>query len=223
MPFHVEVRHSFRRAWVFNLDEDKLRRTVVEPWRVGGPVELGDREWDPGASTLKILEGPALEPSDLALGQGWHNAKRSAQDVTASVLSRAAKQAATITVLAESASAQRTVVELLEQLGVRTVEWAVVRERILAGATAAAKPPLGRIELVATILATDHSDPAGAWLFEAGLALGAFGGRAIVAQIGDDLPPPELRGVAVVRLDPGEPASLQALAERLRHAGYPLS
>ena len=31
MPFHVELRHSFRQARAFNLDAEKLRRTVVAP------------------------------------------------------------------------------------------------------------------------------------------------------------------------------------------------
>jgi hypothetical protein len=220
MPFHVEVRRSFQRAWAFNLDEQKLRRTVIEPWRMGSPLELGDREWDPEASTLKILEGPELEPSDLALGRGWHNAERSALDVTASVLSRAATAAATVAVLAETPSAGRAVIELLGQLGVQAIDWAVVRARILAVATVAGRPP-DRGELAPTILVPDRTGSTGAWLFEAGLALGALGGRAIVVQVGDDPPPAELRSLGVIRLDPGEPASLQALAERLRRAGSP--
>ena len=41
MAFHVEVRQGFRRASAFNLDAEKLRQTVIDPWRSGGPLELG--------------------------------------------------------------------------------------------------------------------------------------------------------------------------------------
>src|SRR5437762_701735 len=116
MPFHVEMRRSFRRAWAFNLDADRLRHTVVDPWRKGKPVELGDQEWDPGESTLRILEGPELSSPDLALGQGWHNAERSARDVTVRVLDAAATVSAAV--IAETDSAQRLVTELLRGLGV---------------------------------------------------------------------------------------------------------
>jgi hypothetical protein len=222
MPFHVEIRRSFRRAWAFNLDEGRLRRTVLEPWRTGRPVELGDLEWDPGASTLRILEGPALEPPDLAMGKGWHNAERSAKDVTALALSRAARQAATVAVLAETPSARDAVIELLKQLGVVIVDWSVVRARILASEPVGAGRPLDGVEVVAAVLASDRSDPTRSWAFEAGLALGALGRSAIIAQLGDGPPLPEWGAVDAVRLDPGKPASRHALAERLRGAGYPL-
>src|SRR6266511_4999699 len=124
MPFHVEVRQALRRAWAFNLDERKLRRSVIDPWRSGAVVELGDREWDPQQSTLKILEGPELRPSDLAFGRGWQNAERSAKEVTESVIGGAAKQAATVCVLAASPSAQQALAKSLRQLGVKTVDWA---------------------------------------------------------------------------------------------------
>ena len=35
-----------------------------------GRLSLGDREWDPKDSTLRILEGPQLSPPELAYGQG---------------------------------------------------------------------------------------------------------------------------------------------------------
>jgi len=218
MPFHVEVRHSFRRAWAFNVDEQRLRHTVIDPWRAGGPLELGDREWDPRESTLKILEGPALEPSELAFGRGWQNAERSARDVTAGLISGAAREAAAVCVLAASPSAQRALHEALDQLGVRAIDWAVVRERILA--TESARPP-ERIELVAMLLAVDDSDPSAAWLFEAGLALGALGRRAIIAQIGERPLPSALDALGVTRVGIGDPASLQSLAQCLGDAGYP--
>jgi len=222
MPFHVEVRQALRRAWAFNLDEGKLRRNVIDPWRAGGPVELGDRGWDPQKSTLKILEGPELSTADLAFGRGWQNAERSAREVTGSVIIGAAKQAATVCVLAASESAQRTLAESLDQLAVKAVDWAVVRHRILSAVTPKEERPLERIELVATLLAVDDSDPPENWLFEAGLALGALGRRAIIVGLGDDPLPPELAEIGAIQVDMRKPASLEALARCLRDAGYPL-
>ena len=72
--------------------------------------------------------------------------------------------------------------------------------------------------MVVAILVVERADPSPDWLFDAGLALGALGGRAIVAQLGDEPAPAALRDLGAIRLDPDEPASLHALAERLRHA-----
>jgi hypothetical protein len=217
MPFHVELRQGFRRASAFNLDEETLRRTVLEPWQRGGPVELGDQEWDPQESTLQILEGPELAAPDLAVGRGWHNAERSAQDATARLLERIAAQAASVAVMAQTPTARRAVIELLERAGVQVADWEALRARILAGATVVGgtSHDLG---VGAVILVAEGADPDPSWLFEAGLALGALGGRAIVAQLGDLAPPPQLGELGVIRLDPAQPASIDALVERLRHA-----
>jgi hypothetical protein len=137
MPFHVEIKRGVGRAWAFNLSEVELRRTVIEPWRRGAPARLGDRDWPPRGSTLRILEGPELAPPDLAHGQGPNSARRSAEDVT---------------------------------------------RRVLAEQAAAA--------------------PA-----------------AIVVQVGDGPPPADARTLPVLRVDPEDPASMQALAERLRALG----
>jgi hypothetical protein len=223
VSFHVEIRRSFRRAWAFNLDEQRLRREVVDPWRHGGPVELGDQEWDPRECELRILEGPELAPADLAMGRGWNNAERSGRDVAAEILERLAIEAASVTIVAETPSGDRALTRLARELGVGIADWGAVRARILASTAVAAGRPLDRTEVAAALLAVEHSEPPGSWLFEAGLALAAFGGRAIVAQLGDELSPPELSDLEVIRLDPEQPASLHALAERLRLAGCPLS
>jgi hypothetical protein len=212
MPFHVELRQGFRRASAFNLDEETLRRTVLEPWQRGGPLELGDQEWDPQESTLQILEGPELEAPDLAVGRGWHNAERSAQDATARLLERIAAQAASVAVMAQSLAARRAVVELIERVGLQVADWEALRLRILAGGSS---DDLG---VGAVILVAEGPDPDQSWLFEAGLALGALGGRAIVAQLGDLATPPPLGDLGVIRLDPEQPASTDALVERLRQA-----
>jgi hypothetical protein len=217
MPFHVELRQGFRRASAFNLDEETLLRTVLEPWQRGGPVELGDQEWDPEEGTLQILEGPELAAPDLAMGRGWHNAERSAQDATARLLERIAVQAASVAVMVQAPTARRALIDLLERAGVQVADWEALRARILAGATVVGgtSHDLG---VGAVILVAEGADPDQSWLFEAGLALGALGGRAIVVQLGDEPSPAQLGDIDVIRLDPEQPASIDALVERLRQA-----
>ena len=55
---------------------------VVEPWLENRTIEMGDREWLPEESSLKILEGPHMDPPDLSFGQGWSNAERKSEVVT---------------------------------------------------------------------------------------------------------------------------------------------
>jgi hypothetical protein len=64
------------------------------------------------------------------------------------------------------------------------------------------------------VLATG-GEPTASWLFDAGLARGALGQRAVVAQLGDAAIPAQLAGVDVVRLVPGDEGSLRALRDRL--------
>jgi hypothetical protein len=94
VAFHIEISAStLRHARAFNLDEEELRRTILEPWMTDRTIELGDHEWIPRESSLKVLEGPRLEPPDLSFGQGWSNAERSAKDVTGEVLADAERDA----------------------------------------------------------------------------------------------------------------------------------
>ena len=89
--YHVHVRPrggGLHRAWVFNLTPERLRAEVVEPWLAGDVFELGDIEWDPRTSELQILEGPALEGPDLAMGEGPNSANRTAEEVTERVLAK---------------------------------------------------------------------------------------------------------------------------------------
>jgi hypothetical protein len=86
VPFHVEIANGLNHARAFNLSPEELRRAVLEPWLTGRAVALGEHEWDPRESSLRILEGPHLGNPDLSFGQGWSNAERSAEDVTRRVL-----------------------------------------------------------------------------------------------------------------------------------------
>jgi hypothetical protein len=64
------------------------------------------------------------------------------------------------------------------------------------------------------VLAADVS-PSPGWLFDAGLARGALGSRAVFAQLGDAGIPAELSGIDVIRVEPGDEVSLRALRHRL--------
>jgi hypothetical protein len=99
---------------------------------------------------------------------------------------------------------------MLGRLELQATPWTEVRGRILAERS-------GRnARGYAAVLAFESPTPPGTWLFEAGLARGALGARAVVAQLGDTGIPVELRGVDVIRLDPEDEASLGALEDRLR-------
>jgi len=90
MPFHIEVATGRQHARSFNLTEEELGRTVLDPWLSGRPILLGDRKWTrDDESQLRILEGPELSVQDLAFSQGWANAQRASSDVTAAVLEAA--------------------------------------------------------------------------------------------------------------------------------------
>lgn len=202
MLFHVEITRSLHHARVFNLAEDELRARVVEPWSRGEPVALGGRDWEPADSTLTILEGPRLAPADLAHGQGWHHARRSARPVTIDVL-RSTVRPATLAVLADGAEAQRLAAAVGDELGVTPVQWHHVRAALLSGAPAGVDTAL--------VIGDDSTAP-----FDVGLVVGALGRRAVVAWLGR--PGPELDGLDARPLDPSDPAVPRALAERLRTA-----
>lgn len=203
MAFHVEIRRGLRWAREFNLDQGRLQHLILGPWSRGQAVELGDREWDPAECELRILEGPELSGPDLAFGRGWDRAERSGEDVTGGLLAGALREASAVAVLAESDSARAVIMAAIGELGVKGVDWPA------AGGDAAAA--------VAVILAVEGSDPPREWLYEAGAAVGALGGRAVVVRLAADQVPPELAGLEIV--DPGAELA-PALAAGLRRIGF---
>jgi hypothetical protein len=130
VAYHVEVSASLRHARAFNLSEAELRRAIVEPWLAGRRIALGDREWEPRESSLRILEGPALEAPDLSFGQGWSNAARSAEDVTRRELAAVARQGGPVAIVVESDSPQETVAGMVAGLEARQVPWEEARHRV---------------------------------------------------------------------------------------------
>jgi hypothetical protein len=113
MPFHVEIGGGINHARAFNLNLDELRRQILEPWLTGRPVELGEREWDPRESALRILEGRHLDPPDLSFGQGWSNAERSADDVTRRMLAETEMPKLPDAFVVEADLPEATVAEML--------------------------------------------------------------------------------------------------------------
>ena len=128
MPFHVEVSSSLRRARAFNLDAERLRRTIVEPWLKNRLIDLGERQWQPRDSRLKILEGPPLDTPDLAFGQGWSNAERSAVNVTRRELGEAAARSAPKAILVDTDLPEQTLAQMTSGLDAREVDWATIRK-----------------------------------------------------------------------------------------------
>ena len=212
MPFHVEISSGFRqRARAFNLDEETLRREILEPWTRGRPIELGDKRWEPKDCALIILEGPELADTDLSMGRGWSNAQRRSENVTRRMVAAAAAPAAgpLVAVLCEGADAAEALGRMLERLELRTASWAELRGAILGAAPAEGGPGY------AAVLAVEGVEPSAGWLFDAGLARGALGGRAVFAQLGSGGIPAPLAGVDVMRLEPDDESSLRALRDRL--------
>lgn len=113
MPFHVEISGGINHARAFNLNLDELRRQVLEPWLTGRSVELGEREWDPRESSLRILEGGHLGTPDLSFGQGWSNAERSSEDVTRRLLERTEPPRLPDAFVVEAELPEATVAEML--------------------------------------------------------------------------------------------------------------
>ena len=113
MPFHVEISGALNHARAFNLSFDELRRGVLEPWLTNRPVELGEREWPPAESTLRILEGRHLDTPDLSFGQGWANAERTAEDVTRRMLAETEPPRLPDAFVVESELPEATVAEML--------------------------------------------------------------------------------------------------------------
>lgn len=123
MPFHVEISAGLHRARVFNLDQADLTAKIVEPWLAQRRIEMGDREWEPRASSLKILEGPKMEQADLSFGQGWANAERGSENVTRSVLAAAPPPRTPDAFVVETDSPESVTAEVVAGHEGRAVQW----------------------------------------------------------------------------------------------------
>jgi hypothetical protein len=211
VPFHVEISHGFRqRARAFNLDKGKLRATILDPWMLGRRISLGDKEWEPRDCKLIVLEGPELADTDLSMGRGWSNAEKTAENVTRRLIDAASAPAKpVVAIVAEDTADRAEIAGMLQHLEIEIAPWDELRSRILGAPSRTGGPGY------AAVLALGGAAPSPTWLFDAGLARGALGGRALVVQLGEAAIPAQLAGVEVMRLDSGEDSSIRALGDRL--------
>jgi len=131
MPFHVEVRSPLHHARAFNVGDGEVQQ-ILNFWIAGQTFEFGEQEWEPRESKLTILEGKTLDGPDLAFGQGWSNALRSAEDVTRRMMDSAEIHAPlppVIEVEADSVDAAAAAIASGDTPP-RAIAWAEARERI---------------------------------------------------------------------------------------------
>ena len=87
--FHVHLhKNLLRDVNVFNLSEADAREQFVVPWLENRGVLIEGRLWSPTECRLTIYEGPRLSTQQRSFGQGWMNAVKYGEDVTAAMLSR---------------------------------------------------------------------------------------------------------------------------------------
>ena len=127
--FHIELRQFPHNLCHFNLTEQELCATIVDPWAREEWIEMGERKWSPHQAKLIVLEGPHLPIEELSMGRGWRTAQRQGQDVTARMLAKAKeradegaqvagnRQGATTVAQDEGLLADSLGLELLAQLG----------------------------------------------------------------------------------------------------------
>lgn len=127
--FHIEISAGLHRARVFNVNREDLAAKVVQPWLEDRVIEAGEREWRPGDSSLKILEGPRMENADLAFGQGWANAERASKNVTRELLATAPPPTAPDAFVIETESPEALLAEVVGFRG-RPLQWADAKKKI---------------------------------------------------------------------------------------------
>lgn len=133
MPFHVEIGSPIRFARAMNVEEDELRKAVLEPWVMGLPLTLGEQSWEPRESRLTILRGPALPASVSEDDEGWAVVLRAAEDVTRPMLEAAeASVPAQTAVVVEADSMEVALRGLGTGRTARQIPWATAVERIQA-------------------------------------------------------------------------------------------
>ncbi len=92
---------------------------------------MGDQEWEPRTSSLKILEGPHMGMPDLSFGQGWSNAERASENVTRRVLDDAPAPRVPDAFAVEADSAERAAAAIAAGSGaVKAIRWEEVRRRL---------------------------------------------------------------------------------------------
>jgi hypothetical protein len=198
VAFHVQLsRGLFRSSQLFNLEYPELEARILRPWRAGAALEIEDKLWPVAESKVIVLEGPALAPSLLGVGQGWRAALRQATDVTEQLIGAAPAgvpapppPAGSAAAGAPEAERRRVVLgggpdrrvldslaALLFALGLEPVPW---REGLPARAHA----------LLVAVGPGEDGAPDAAALVLAGVAAGLAPGRALALEAGATVPAP---------------------------------
>jgi hypothetical protein len=128
--YHVEISAGFHRARVFNLDQGDVMAKIVQPWLEERAIEMGDREWKPRESSLRILEGPEMKNQDLSFGQGWANAERASENVTREILDTAPPPAAPDAFIVVTDNPEAVTADVVAGHDGRVVDWTEARKRI---------------------------------------------------------------------------------------------
>jgi hypothetical protein len=128
--FHVEIAAGFHHARVFNLSREDVVAKVIGPWLEDRVIEMGDREWEPGESTLTILEGPRMETTDLSFGQGWSNAERASENVTRGLLASVPPPSLPDAFVVETESPESVTADLVAGHDGRAIHWGEARQKV---------------------------------------------------------------------------------------------
>jgi hypothetical protein len=128
--FHVELSAGFNHARVFNLNHEDVMAKIVQPWLEDRVIEMGDREWEPRKSALKILEGPQMQGTELSFGQGWANAERVAENVTDKVLEAAPAPRRPDAFVIETDNPEALTAELVGGNGGEAIHWGEARQKL---------------------------------------------------------------------------------------------
>ncbi|HEU4392905.1 MAG TPA: hypothetical protein VFR04_04620 [Solirubrobacterales bacterium] len=131
MPFHVEIDSVVNRARVFNLEQEELRRDVLEPWVAGLPFKFAGQGWEPRESRLTVLSSPTLGPDADGDEEDWEEVLRAAEDVTRSLLEAAEQDApAQLAVVVEADSVEAALQEMRSGQPPRQITWPAAIERL---------------------------------------------------------------------------------------------
>jgi hypothetical protein len=130
MPLHVEIGSVVSRVRAFNIDQEELRRDVLEPWVAGLSFQFAGQAWEPRESRLTIVSGPPLAETDGGEGD-WEKVLGAADDVTRSMLEAAEASApAQVAVVVEADSVESALRDMRSGRPFRQVPWPAAIERI---------------------------------------------------------------------------------------------
>lgn len=108
-----------------------MRRSILDPWVAGLPLEFGGREWQPRESRLAILAGPTLDGPLEEPEEAWLTALRRSEDVTRQLLEVAEEEAPQQGALVvEADSVQSALKSLRSGREPRPLQWATALERL---------------------------------------------------------------------------------------------